>query len=273
MKGKIALITGCSSGIGKELAIELHKRGVKVVATGRNPEKLRELQDKGMIVKKLDVTNFTEMEELVNELIRNNLFPDILVNNAGYGVMGPALEIPLEVVEREYKTNVFGALKLAQLVGIEMAKRGSGTIANVGSIVGMLTTPFSAIYASSKAAINALSDGLRIELKPFGVNVITVQPGAIISRFGDNALSNTMQALPENSIYDKYKEKVLKRASISQQNGTPTEVFAKKLADKILSKNPPAVFRYGKKSSLVFFLSRFVPTSLRDSLLAKAFGL
>ncbi len=273
MKEKTALITGCSSGIGRALALRLTDYGVKVIATARKPEKISRLKESGIIVKKLDVTNFTEMENLVEWLNREKLHPDILINNAGYGVMGPALEVPLDAVINEFMTNVFGLLKLAQLIGRGMAERRNGVIVNIGSIAGMLTTPFASIYSSSKAAVNALSDGLRVELKPFGVKVITVQPGAIVSRFGENALENTMKILSENSIYLKYKEKVLKRAELSQQNATSTELFADKLISKILSKNPPPVFRFGKKSFVAFFLSRFIPANLRDIILSRAFGL
>jgi len=273
MKEKIALITGCSSGIGREIAIELNKRGVKVIATARTPEKISDLKRKGILTEKLDVTNYPEMELLIKNLKEKNLFPDILINNAGYGIMGAALEVPIEKIELEFRTNVFGALKLAQIVGREMVKNKKGLIVNIGSVAGLLTTPFASVYSASKAAINAFTDGLRIELKPFNVKVLLVQPGAIVSKFGENALKETTEAFPENSFYADYRDRVIRRATLSQEKATPTTIFVKKLSNKILSKNPPPVFRFGEKSFLSFFLSKFIPAGIRDYLLGKAFGI
>lgn len=270
---KTVLITGASSGIGKALALEFANRGFTVIATARSIENDESLTHKKIIKRKLDVTDYSACENLYDELKKEGYTIDILINNAGYGLTGPAIEVPIEEVEKEFKTNVFGALKLAQIVGRDMAERGSGTIANIGSVSGMLTTPFVSAYCASKAALNSFSDGMRMELKPFGVNVITVTPGAVVSNFGENAAKTAENVLSEDSLYKKYKAKIIERARLSQQDATPVEEFSKKLADKILAKNPPANFRYGKMSFLAWFLSKCFGYETRDKVLMKRFGL
>ncbi len=270
---KTVLITGASSGIGKALAAEFVTRGFKVIAASRSIENADEPNSPELVRKNLDVSDYDSIESFCEWLDEKGYKIDILINNAGYGLAGPAIEIPIEEVEREFRTNVFGALKLAQIIGQKMARKGSGVIANVGSVSGMLTTPFVSAYCASKAALNAFSDGMRMELKPFGVNVITVTPGAIVSNFGENAALVSEKLFPGNSLYEKYREKVLERARLSQQNATPVEDFAKKLAEKILSPKPPANFRYGKMSFLAWFLSRFIDAETRDKILMKKFGL
>ncbi len=270
---KTVLITGASSGIGKALALEFAARGFVVIATSRSIEKASDLNRENIMKKTHDVADYRSTENLIETLKKENVEIDVLINNAGYGLTGPALEIPIEEIEKEFRVNVFGALKLAQIVGKEMAARGSGVIANIGSVSGMLTTPFASAYCASKAAINAFSDALRMELKPFGVSVITVTPGAITSRFGETAANIAETVLPENSLYSKYRDKIIERAKLSQQNATPVEEFAEKLADKILAPNPPETFRYGKMSFLAWFLSRFIDAKTRDKALMKKFGL
>jgi short-subunit dehydrogenase len=269
---KTILITGASSGIGKALVNEFGRRGHKVIATSRTIEQVDDLPN-GVIKIRHDVADYSSTENLINEISNLGLEIDVLINNAGYGLTGPALELPLSQIEEEFKVNVFGALKLAQIVGRGMAEKESGVIANIGSVSGMLTTPFASAYCASKAEVNAFSDALRLELNPFGVKVITVTPGAIVSKFGETSANIARDLLPSNSLYDKYKEKILERARLSQKDATPVEDFAKRLADKILSKNPPPNFRYGKMSFLAWFLSHCFSYKLRDKILLKKFGL
>ena len=273
MKNRTVLITGASSGIGKALAVEFANRGFTVIATARSIEKTEGLDTENIVKKTHDVTDYDSSEKLYDGLKKDGYEIDILINNAGYGLTGPALEIPITEIEKEFSVNVFGALRLAQIVGRDMAKRGAGVIANIGSVSGMLTTPFASAYCASKAAINAFSDGLRMELKPFGVNVITVTPGAIVSRFGETSAAIAENVLPPDSLYEKYREKILERARLSQKDATPVEDFAKKLTDKILSDNPPPNFRYGKMSFLAWFLSHCFGYKTRDKILTKKFGL
>ena len=270
---RTVLITGASSGIGKALALEFAARKFRVIAASRSVEKVDELDIPLIIKKQLDVTNYDEIEKFAESLISQKIEPEILINNAGYGLAGPVLELPVEEIEREFATNVFGAIKIAQIFGKKMAERKSGIIVNIGSVSGMLATPFVGAYCASKAAFNSFSDALRMEMKPFGVSVITVTPGAIVSSFGENSAKTTEKILAKNSLFEKYREKILERARLSQQNATPVEEFAQKLVDKILSENPPPTFRYGKMSFLAWFLSRFTGAGLRDKILTKKFGL
>ncbi len=270
---KTVLITGASSGIGKSLAEEFASRRFNVIAASRNIEKTEFINRDAITKKQLDVSDYKAIENFVENLKIEKIEIDILINNAGYGLTGALIELPIEEIEKEFKVNVFGAIKLAQLIAKQMVERRNGIIVNIGSVSGILTTPFVSAYCASKAAINSFSDGMRMELMPFSVKVITVTPGAIESNFGENAASIAQKLLKENSLYEKYKSKILERAKLSQQNATPVNEFSSKLVDKILSPNPPAVFRYGKMSFLAWFLGRCVKSGLRHKLLMNKFGL
>jgi len=271
---KTVLITGCSSGIGREFVREFLRRGFRVVATARRPESLSEFEDnENVIVKKLDVTNEDDIRSLVEFFKSEKSSPDILVNNAGYGLMSPTLELPIEEVKKQFDTNVFGALRLVSALVPLMIEKGKGLVVNISSISGILTTPFAGAYCASKAALTSFSDALRLELAPFGINVVTVEPGAIESDFGKNASKTTANILQYFKIYAKYKDAVMERAEASQKNATPTGKFVKKVVRKILSPNPPAYVRGGKLSLLVPFLKKCFPWKLRDKILRKMFGL
>ncbi len=271
MKEKVVLITGCSSGIGKAFTEEFLKKGFKVIATARKPEKISTLPA-GTIVKKLDVTNKEDMEELFEFLRKEEIVPDILINNAGYGLMGPAIELPREAIERQFETNVFGALAIISKIAPLMIRKGKGLIVNISSISGIMPTPFASAYCASKAALTAFSDSLRMELKPFGIKVVTVQPGAITSKFGDNAEKELQNILRPDSVYSAFKDAIIERAKASQEKSTPAEKFVKQVVKKLLRENPPPVIRAGKLSKLVPFLKKYLPEKILDSILMAKFG-
>ncbi len=270
---RIVLITGTSSGIGQAFVYEFLSKGFKVIATARNLQKIEHLATENVILKKLDVTNENEIEELKKFVEEENLVPEIIVNNAGYGLMGPEVELPLDAIRKQFDTNVFGAIKVVQAFVPLMVRRKKGVIVNISSISGIMPTPFASAYCASKAALTAFSDSLRMELSPFGINVVTVQPGAITSKFGDNALRELKSNLKEDSLYSEFKEAMFQRAKASQKNSTPAEKFVKKVVKKILKKNPPAIIRGGKLSVLVPFLKKYLPAKVLDTILKKEFGL
>lgn len=150
-----------------------------------------------------------------------------------------------------------------------MKEKGQGTIVNIGSVSGVLTTPFSGAYCASKAALHALSDALRMELAPFGINVITVQPGGVRSQFGQKAGQLVKRVLKEDSWYQPIRSFIEQRAAASQEKAMPAEVFARKLLDKILTDNPPPVVRLGSKSKLMPFLKWALPVKTVDKILSK----
>lgn len=188
-----ALISGCSTGIGRATAVELTKRGHEVIATARHPETLADLDVAAKL--RLDVDD----EVSVRDAIAAAGELDVLINNAGFGVGGPVEMVPLDDVRRMFETNLFGAVRMLQAVLPQMRERGSGTIVNVSSVAGRVAAPLSGYYAASKHALEAISEALHYEIGHFGVRVVIVEPGFIETSFGDNAT----QFGEDNPPYDE----------------------------------------------------------------------
>ena len=154
-----------------------------------------------------------------------------------------------------------------------MRDNGSGTIINIGSISGVVTTPFASAYCASKAAMNSLSDALRLELAPFGIRVVCVQPGGIRSNFGNSSSAGVERIMKQNSWYTSIRDSIDERAQESQSNPMPAEELAQRIVSIVESKNPPAIVRYGSKSFLLPFLKVVLPTNALDAIFRKRFGL
>ncbi|PSN19833.1 short-chain dehydrogenase [filamentous cyanobacterium CCP5] len=267
----VVLITGSSSGIGKALCQEFSRRGCRVIATARQLESIADLKEQGMATWPLDVNQPEQVRQTVAEILAAEERLDILINNAGFGQFGPMLDVSPEQMQAQFETNVFAPLFLIQQVAPIMGRQGSGLIVNMGSISGVTSTPFAGAYCASKAALHAYSDALRMELAPFGIRVVTIQPGGIESGFGEVAAENIR--LGAESWYGAIADHIQARATLSQQNATPTEEFAEKLVAALLQPQPPAMIRLGKKSFRLPFLKRWLPTFLLDRILKKRFGL
>lgn len=270
---RVALVTGCSSGIGRELALALHRRGTIVIATARRPESLQELADLGIATEALDVNSQADINRVVHALKAAYGRLDILVNNAGYGQMGPLLELDTRALENQFRTNVFAPMALARACAPLMKSERRGLICNIGSVSGMLPTPFSGAYCASKAALHTLSDVLRLELKPFGIRVMTVQPGAVASEFGRHAEVSLRGLLAPDSWYKRQEEAVRARAQESQQNATLASAMARRLVKELLRKRPRSIVRLGNKSRLMPWMARWLPRRVRDWILARRFKL
>lgn len=188
MTSDAVLITGCSTGIGRATAERLGATGRPVYATARDPEAIRDLESRGCRVLPLDVTDEASMAAAVAAVESMHGAVGALVNNAGYAADGPFEEIPMDDVRRQFETNVFGLIRLTQLVLPGMREQRAGRIVNVGSMGGRLTFPGAAYYHATKHAVEALTDALRYEVKPFGVLVSLIQPGVIRTNFGQTAL-------------------------------------------------------------------------------------
>lgn len=270
---KVAMITGCASGIGRELALELAGMGWTVAATDLFPEKLKSLEEAGCLTYPLDVTNNRQIGETVDKVIALCGHIDLLFNNAGYGLIGPAVDVPLEKLERQFRTNFFGPVEIIRKVAPLMKSRGRGTIVNMGSISGITPTPFAGAYCSSKAAVHACSDALRMELKPFGIKVVIVQPGGIRTEFGQHSAETVSGVLKPESWYAPIEKFVYKRANTSQEKATLVTEFCPRVIRKIISENPPPVVRCGKRSFFLPLYKRVLPENLLDKMMMKKYGL
>lgn len=270
---KVAFITGCSTGIGRELAQQLNNKGWKVIATARRADSLESLDQAGCITMLLDVTDPDQIVDVVRKSVDKCGKIDILVNNAGYGLICPVMDIPLADLQEQFKTNMVGAIYLIQKVAPFMKNQGGGTIVNIGSISGIAPTPFSGAYCASKAAIHAWSDVLRMELKPFGIRVVNVQPGGIVTDFGKNCEKTVRATLKQGSWYAGLEKYIYSRAGTSQEKATPVALFVKKLIPEITKDNPPAIIRIGQRSRTLPMMKRWLPVGLLDKMMMKKYGL
>ncbi|MEY4428528.1 MAG: hypothetical protein RLZZ182_1217 [Pseudomonadota bacterium] len=267
----VVLITGCGSGIGQALARAFHARGQRVCATARRLDTLAPLQAEGLMTRALDVTDPQALQALLAQLLAEGFHVGTLVNNAGYGAMGPMLDIPPAEWQRQFEVNLFAPMALARAVLPGMIARRQGLVVNISSVSGVMTTPFAGPYCASKAAFNAATDALRMEVGPFGVQVVTVQPGGIHSSFGQNATQQVH--LAPDSPFQQVKAGVLARANESQSQAMPAETFARLLVDQLLAADVPPVIRLGEKSRLLPFLKQWVPVRTLDRILQKKFQL
>ena len=241
---KVVLITGCSSGIGRDLAQRLTVAGYNVVATARKIESLNDLQ--AALKLPLDVTQPESVIQAIGRTIQQFGRIDVLVNNAGYTVYGAVEEITDGQVRQIFETNVFGVLRMVREVAPHMRRQGSGRIINISSIFGKLPFPVNGVYSSTKFAIEALSDALRLEMADLGVKVVLIEPAAVKSSFGENAQSHTQGTLsnpasPYRVLYQNFEQMA---ASMHQQGSEPGTV-SKVVRQAIEATRPKARYRVG----------------------------
>src|SRR5215208_3541304 len=198
---KAVLITGCSSGIGNETARHLAAKGWTVYATARRPESISDLTDVGCRTLALDVNDETSMEAAVKTVEEAEGAVGVLVNNAGYSQSGALETLPLDSIRRQFETNVFGLVRMCQLVLPGMRRQGWGRIVNISSMGGKLVFPGGGIYHGTKFAVEAISDAMRWEVRNFGVDVILIEPGLIKTEFGETAAHSVNDTTPSDGPY------------------------------------------------------------------------
>jgi NAD(P)-dependent dehydrogenase (short-subunit alcohol dehydrogenase family) len=272
LEKQVVLVTGCSTGIGRALACELAGRGHRVFASARRLESISDLAVIGAQPLELDVTQPESIARAVGSVLQRVGRIDVLVNNAGVNTFGPLTELPLEKVRSLFETNVLGLLAVTQAVFAPMAERRSGRLINVGSVVGLLPTPFAGAYCASKAAVHMLSEVLRMELQPFGIDVVVVQPGGVKSSIADSGSGDIARYDTESSKYRPAYNGIVKRAYASQDNPMPAEEFARQLVEQAFETPPPRTIRLGTGADYLPQLAE-MPPEQRDPLLSKAYEL
>jgi NAD(P)-dependent dehydrogenase (short-subunit alcohol dehydrogenase family) len=268
----VALITGCSSGIGRALADAFKAAGFEVWASARKAEDVALLASAGFTAVQLDVNDNTALEQLGERINQQHGGLDVLINNAGYGAMGPLLDGGVPAMQRQFETNVFSIVGVTRAL-FPVLRRTKGLVVNIGSVSGVLVTPFAGAYCASKAAVHALSDALRMELAPFGIRVMEVQPGAIQSSFAKNAGHEAEQLINEQSPWFALREGIRARAKASQDKPTPASEFAAVLLKAVQQSKPPRLIRIGNGSRALPLLAALLPKGLLESTLMKRFGL
>ena len=266
------LITGCSSGIGRALADAFKAGGYAVWATARKENDLTALEQAGFNAVQLDVNDGQALQQLSARLSEEIGGLDVLINNAGYGAMGPLRDGGVEAMQRQFETNVFSIVGVTRAF-FPLLRRSRGLVVNIGSVSSVLVTPFAGAYCASKAAVHALSDALRMELAPFSIEVMEVQPGAIASSFGANASQQAEALIREDSPWWPLREGIRARANASQDNPTPTSEFAAQLLAAVQRDKRPRLLRLGNGSRALPLLAALLPGALLDRVLSKRFGL
>lgn len=272
MTQPVALITGCSSGIGRALADAFQAAGYRVFASARKGEDLERLNAAGFTAIKLDVNDAEDVARVSERLSREVGRLDVLINNAGYGAMGPLLDGGAEALRRQFETNVFSLIELTRTC-FPLLRASRGLVVNIGSVSGVLVTPFAGAYCASKAAVHALTDALRLELAPFSIEVMEVQPGAIASSFGAHASAEAEQLIRQDSPWWPLRDGIRARANASQDKPTPAQSLAAELLAAVSKAKRPALLRIGHGSRALPLIARWLPRSLRERALRKRFGL
>ena len=201
------LITGCSSGLGEATALLFREAGYLTIATARDPSKLDRLSAAGCEILPLDVTDEASRQAVITEVTKRHGPVGVLINNAGFGQYGPLEEISPELVRRAFETNVFGLLRMSQLVMPGMRNAGRGRIVNISSLAGRVTAQGGGVYHMTKYAVEALADAMRAEVKTFGVDLVNVLPGPFVSPYRDKVISNIPDLGP-TSPYRIYRRNV-----------------------------------------------------------------
>ncbi|KJU77328.1 short-chain dehydrogenase [Ectopseudomonas oleovorans] len=247
-------------------------RDYAVWATARKENDLTALEQAGFNAVQLDVNDGQALQQLSARLSEKIGGLDVLINNAGYGAMGPLLDGGVEAMQRQFETNVFSIVGVTRAF-FPLLRRSRGLVVNIGSVSSVLVTPFAGAYCASKAAVHALSDALRMELAPFSIEVMEVQPGAIASSFGANASQQAEALIREDSPWWPLREGIRARANASQDNPTPANEFAAQLLAAVQRDKRPRLLRLGNGSRALPLLATLLPKALLQRVLSKRFGL
>ena len=266
---KTALITGCSSGIGRATAHAFNDEGWTVYATARNPADVQTLGEAGCELATLDVTDPDDVDRVVRRILDEEGAIDALVNNAGYGQFGPVEDVTTERVHEQFDVNVYGPHRLIRAALPAMRRERDGTIVNVSSVAGRVAFPGGGVYSGSKFALEAMSDALRNEVREFGVDVVVVQPGPVRTNFADRA---SREADPEaaagidrSGAYDDFYA-LFEDSQLVGGDGPGSvapEVVAEEILNAASATKPPARVQPGTlaKASV---LARLLPDAIRD---------
>ncbi|MEU5436125.1 SDR family NAD(P)-dependent oxidoreductase [Streptomyces sp. NPDC020719] len=263
-RGRVALVTGASSGIGAAVAAALVARGYRVLGTSRDPEKV-DRPVPGVEYLALDLTD----DASVAACAAAAGDVDVLVNNAGESQNGPFEELPMDAVERVFRLNVFGAVRLTQLLLPGMRERGYGRVVMVGSMLASFPLAYRSSYVASKAAIKGFASAARREVAPYGVGMTTVEPGAIRTGISERRT----QYIGDGSPFAAEYRTMLTALNSNEANGISPETVAATVVKAIEAVRPKPLYAVGSNAPLVFALRRLLPRTAAERLVARRHGL
>lgn len=263
---RVVLVTGASGGIGRATAEHLTEKGYRVFAAARSLGKLDEMRSDNLESVELDVASGESVDRAVGKVMGQAGRIDAVVNNAGYGQYGPVEDVEEEVAWRQFEVNVFGLARVTREVLPIMRDQGSGRVVNVSSAAGKLSTPFAGWYAASKHAVEALSDALRLEARPFGVGVVLIEPGAIKTGFDGVALDELWEAT-KTDVYRRPAEAFGEAIANAYSGAAGPEIVAKAIQRAIAARRPRARYAVGLDAKTFILMRRLLGDGLLDRLL------
>lgn len=274
MTTRVALVTGASSGIGEATAAKLASIGYTVYGAARRADRLQGLAAEGILPLGMDVTDEESMKAGVARIMAEAGRIDVLVNNAGYGSYGAIEDVPIDEGRRQFEVNVFGAMNLAQLVLPHMRAQKSGTIVNITSMGGKIYTPLGGWYHGTKFALEALSDCLRLEVAPFGINVVVIEPGGIATEWGGIAAAN----LEKTSGHGPYKAQAdavaaSLRSEANASRNSPPSVISEAIAQAVTARRPKTRYAVGFGARPLIAARGLLSDKKFDALISRATGL
>ncbi len=270
--GRVALVTGGSSGIGKVTAFRLRKAGFTVYAVARRVDRMAALEKDGIRTFRMDVTDDDSMTSGVERILGDTGRIDVLVNNAGYGSYGAVEDVSIDEARRQFEVNLFGLARLTQLVTPPMRERHRGRIINISSVGAVIYEPFGAWYHATKFAVEGFSDSLRVELKPYGIDVVIVRPAGIVTEW--NKISR--EALVETSRGGAYEERALSAAKTLRRvdnrllSSGPRTV-AKTVTKAATASRPRTRYPAGRGARVIPLVRQVLPDRVFDFVIDRAF--
>lgn len=266
---KVALVTGASSGIGLDAALKLIKEGYTVYGAARRVELMKALEQAGGKAVFLDLCDTASIKKCVKSIIKKEGKIDVLVNNAGFGLGGSIEDVPAEEVKKQFDVNVFGLTQLIQLVLPSMRENHCGKIINVSSIAGKFSSPFTGWYHATKHCVEAISDALRLEVAPFGIKVVIIEPGMIQTDWGVIHGKN-IRKFSGKGAYKENTDTVAQyyeNAYVNSKNLSKPELISKLIVKAVLKKNPKPRYAAGTFSFLVLAAKKILSDTLFDKAL------
>lgn len=266
MERNVAIVTGASSGIGMQIAKNLKRNGFNVFGLARRVDKMNALDNLGINTMYLDVADEDSVDAAVKQIVAQTGRIDVLVNNAGYGSFGAVEEVPLQEGEYQFKVNVFGTMKMIQAVLPTMRAQHSGRIINISSIDGRISQLLGSWYVGSKFAIEGISDALRLELKPFGIDVIVIEPGAIASEWSEVAMDKLMDS-STNGPYADLARQAQNFFVASNKFASQPRVVARLVDLAAVSRRPKTRYSGGAGAKVGIVARKVLPDRAMDALL------
>ncbi len=263
------LVTGASSGMGKATAVKLIEEVYTVYVAARRLQKMQQLEELGARALEMDISKGEDVQTVVDQITAEQGGIDILINNAGFGTYGAMEDTSLDDARYQFEVNLFGLARLTQLALPYMREKGAGTIVNVSSVGGKIYTPLGSWYHATKHALEGWSDSLRYELKPFGVNVIIIEPWVIRTEFGEVALGPMLERSGGSAYADMTQKVAEAFRRTYARSGSPPSVIANVISKALKARRPKTRYAAGQYARLIITLRRVVSDRMFDRIIQR----